>query len=203
VGQGAESVLKKSQRARGAVTQSDLPGIYMSSEEVEQDQSANTKHAEEGTRRARACPACGAEARRREARFCSTCGRALEDSYLPADALRASYHLQHRPVARRKSQGPLRTKIHMTSTFSAPQGNGPATVALAFVTYSLVPYLGILFCPGAVLLGAVGLIYSLREPHKGGRRTAYASVAFGLLILGVQILLWWIIVKVPEWTRPF
>jgi hypothetical protein len=176
----------------------------MSSEEVDRDQSQNAEHAEEETARAaRLCPACGAEARRQEARFCSTCGRALEDSYLPADALRASYHLQHRPVARRKSRGPQRPKIQMTNTFSAPQSNGPATTALAFMTYSLVPYLGILFCPGAVLLGAVGLIYSLRAPHRGGRSAAYASIAFGLLILVVQILLWWIIIKVPEWTRPF
>jgi hypothetical protein len=176
----------------------------MSSEEVDRDQSSSTEQAEEEARRsARLCPACGAEARRHEARFCSTCGRALEDSYLPADALRASYHLQHRPVARRKSQGKARTKIQMTNTFSAPQSNGPATTALAFMTYSLVPYLGILFCPGAVLLGVVGLVYSLRAPHRGGRHAAYASIAFGLLILGVQILLWWIIIKVPEWTRPF
>jgi hypothetical protein len=93
--------------------------------------------------------------------------------------------------------------MNMTSSFSAHQGNGPATTALAFMTYALVPYLGILFCPGAVLLGAVGLIYSLRAPQRGGRRAAYASIGFGLLILGVQILLWWIIIKVPEWTRPF
>lgn len=177
----------------------------MSSEEVDRDQSTTAEHAEEEERArgGRFCPACGAEARRTEARFCSTCGRALEDSYLPADALRASYHLQHSPVARRKSRGPGRTKIQMTDTFSAPQSNGPATTALAFMTYSLVPYLGILFCPGAILLGAVGLIYSLRAPHGGGRRAAYASIGFGLLILVVQILLWWIIIKVPEWTRPF
>ncbi len=152
----------------------------------------------------RACPACGAESRRGDARFCSTCGRVLEDSYLPADALRSSYHLQHRPgTSRKKPQGPVRTDIHMTSGFSANHGNGPATTALAFMTYSLVPYLGILFCPGAVLMGVVGLVYSLRAPHRGGRSAAYASIGFGLLILGAQILLWWIIVKVPEWIRPF
>src|SRR5215210_1859047 len=146
----------------------------MSGETGKQDQPTVDKADEREAQRSRTCPACGAESRRGDARFCSTCGRSLEDSYLPADALRASYHLQHRPVARRKSQGPQRPKIQMTSTFSAPQGNGPATTALAFMTYSLVPYLGILFCPGAVLLGAVGLIYSLRAPQRGGRSAAYA-----------------------------
>ena len=172
----------------------------MSGEIGNQDQAAIEPEA-----RLRTCPACGAESRRGDARFCSTCGRVLEDSYLPADALRSSYHLQHRPGtgSRKKPQGAVRTDIHMTSGFSAHHGNGPATTALAFMTYSLVPYLGILFCPGAVLLGAVGLVYSVRAPHIGGRRAAYASIGFGLLILGVQILLWWIIIKVPEWTRPF
>jgi hypothetical protein len=172
----------------------------MSSERVNKDQPKIGK-ADERTR-VRNCPACGMEARRPKARFCSTCGRALEDSYLPADALRASYHLQHRPVASRKGKG-TRAKIQMSSSFSSNNGNSMATTALAFMTYSLVPYLGILFSPGAVILGAIGLAYSLRLPEKGGRRASYWSVIFGLVILGVQILLWWIIIKVPEWTKPF
>src|SRR5215207_3257012 len=173
----------------------------MSGEIVDQDQPTHEPMDEQKQQPSRICPACGTAARRDEARFCSTCGRALEDSYLPADALRSSYHLQHQPAVggRRPSPGPRtpppRTKINMTSTFSGEHGNGAATTALAFVTYSLVPYLGILFCPGAILLGAVGLAHSLRTPHRGGRRASWASVAFGLLIFGVQILLWWIIVK--------
>lgn len=172
----------------------------MGSERGNKDQPASAKADERA--RVRNCPACGTEARRAKARFCSTCGRALEDSYLPADALRASYHLQHKPSTSRKPKG-TRAKIQMSSSFSASSGNSAATTALAFMTYSLVPYLGILFCPGAVLLGVVGLAHSLRMPEKGGRSASYWSVAFGLVILGVQILLWWIIVKVPEWTKPF
>ena len=178
----------------------------MSGEIVNQDQSSTEpgNESEELERqRSPACPACGTGARRVSARFCSTCGRALEDTYLPADALRSSYHLQHRPVARRSPKGAAQPKIKMTQTFHSPDSNNVATVALAFVTYALVPYLGILFCPGAILLGAAGLLQSVRTPQRGGRRASYASVGFGLLILGVQILLWWIIVKVPEWTRPF
>ena len=172
----------------------------MGSERVKKDQPGSGK-ADERVR-VRSCPACGTEARRAKARFCSTCGRALEDSYLPADALRASYHLQHRPATGRKPKG-TRAKVQMSSSFSGGHGNSAATTALAFVTYSLVPYLGILFCPGAVLLGVIGLAYSLRMPEKGGRRASYWSVAFGLLILGIQLLLWWIIIKVPEWAKPF
>ncbi len=79
--------------------------------------------------------------------------------------------------------------------------NGVATTALALVTYALVPYLGILFCPGAVLLGGVGLVRAIRAPHVGGRRTSVLSVVMGLMILCAQLLLWWILYKVPEWTR--
>jgi hypothetical protein len=80
--------------------------------------------------------------------------------------------------------------------------NGASTTALAFTTYALVPFLGILFVPGAVLIGVVGLIYSYHAPQKGGRRAAVASVLCGIAILGVQLLLWWIIVSVPEWSNP-
>jgi hypothetical protein len=80
--------------------------------------------------------------------------------------------------------------------------NGASTTALAFMTYALVPFLGILFVPGAVLVGAAGLVYSYRSPHKGGRRASLASIAFGLFIFGAQLLLWWIIIKVPEWSNP-
>jgi hypothetical protein len=173
----------------------------MSSETVNQDEAAQTtREADERVAQC-TCPACGATARRAEARFCSTCGRALEDGYLPADGLRSSYNLERRRLAGRKLRG-AQPEFHMALKFSSAHGNATAHTALAFLTYSLVPYLGILFCPGAVVLGSIGLARSLRAPQRGGRRASYASIALGLLVLCVQILLWWIIIKVPEWTRP-
>ncbi|HEX8652563.1 MAG TPA: hypothetical protein VF708_17235 [Pyrinomonadaceae bacterium] len=149
-----------------------------------------------------ACPACGAVARRANARFCSTCGRSLEGNYLPADALRASYHLHRRASAGGRIKG-ANLKRPMSSLFPAQNRNGASQAALAFATYALVPYLGILFCPGALLLGGVGLFNSFHAPQKGGRRTAYWSIFLGFLILCVQVLLWWVLCKVPEWTRGF
>jgi hypothetical protein len=151
----------------------------------------------------RNCPLCGAAARRTEARFCSACGRSLDESYLPADALRASYNLQHRRMTSRNEVGtnvkPL--KNSMSSIFPARNLNGSSTTALAFVTYALVPYLGILLCPGALLMGGVGLYNYHRAPERGGRRASYLSIAFALLILCAQLVLWWILYKIPEWTR--
>ena len=74
-----------------------------------------------------------------------------------------------------------------------------ASTARAFVTYALVPYLGILFCPGALLLGFVGLV---RARHRArARRDSALSFALGLLLLCAQLVLWWILYKVPEWSR--
>ena len=84
-----------------------------------------------------------------------------------------------------------------------PRGseNGAAAMAMAFVTYALVPYLGILFCPGALVFGGVGLVRAWRAPQRGQARAAALSLALGLLVLCAQLLLWWILYKVPEWAR--
>ena len=79
--------------------------------------------------------------------------------------------------------------------------NSAAAIARAFATYALVPYLGILFCPGAVLMGSVGLARSYRVPQLGGRAGSSVSIAIGIAVFAVQLFLWWIIYKVPEWAR--
>lgn len=76
--------------------------------------------------------------------------------------------------------------------------------ARAFATYSLVPYLGIVFCPGAVLLGTVGVVRSYRLQQAGSeshRGVCYASAIAGLVVLAVQLLLWWILYQVPLWAN--
>ena len=78
-----------------------------------------------------------------------------------------------------------------------------AATARAFATYSLVPYLGILFCPGAVLVGTLGLLKSYRSDASGSsnRTVCYVSVIIGFIVLLVQLFLWWILYKVPEWAK--
>ncbi|HEV2705038.1 MAG TPA: hypothetical protein VGV59_03890 [Pyrinomonadaceae bacterium] len=174
-----------------------------------------------------ACPACGAARRRSSARFCATCGRELNaGGYLPLDAIRASYHLQNSRTgsamrdmaAARLPHAAASSSMTASTVATAPSrresrrkqqrampftknNNSASTTALAFVTYALVPYLGILFCPGALVLGGIGLARARRAPHDGGRRASVMSISMGLLLLGVQLLLWWILYKVPEWSR--
>ena len=78
---------------------------------------------------------------------------------------------------------------------------GLAATARAFATYSLVPYLGILFCPGAVVVGAVGIVRSYSSAEATPARTAcYFSTAIGAVVLIGQLLLWWILYQVPAWV---
>jgi hypothetical protein len=83
------------------------------------------------------------------------------------------------------------------------QENNAAATGLAFVTYALVPYLGILFCPGALVMGGVGLWRARRGAGAGGGRAALLSIALGLLVLCAQLLLWWILYKAPEWAQGY
>ena len=75
--------------------------------------------------------------------------------------------------------------------------------ARAFATYSLVPYLGILFCPGAVVLGTVGVIRSYRSAEVTARKVCYVSAIVGLVVLAMQLLLWWMLYQAPSWANNF
>ena len=81
--------------------------------------------------------------------------------------------------------------------------SGLAATAKAFATYSLVPYLGILFCPGAMLVGGFGVLKSHRsQTAEDARRTVcYVSAIVGFIVLVVQLFLWWILYKVPIWAK--
>lgn len=78
---------------------------------------------------------------------------------------------------------------------------GLAGTARAFATFSLVPYLGILFCPAAVVLSAVGIFRSHRSPQvSDSARIYYLSAIVGLGVLGIQVWFWWILYHVPAWV---
>ena len=143
------------------------------------------------------CPACGAEARRGSAHFCATCGRGLrERAYAPADSLFSSYHQQHvRPAlsfehaaATSVEHAPRPTPPR--SRLFASEGNTAAAIALVLVYSALVPFIGILFCPFAILIGGFGLIEARLVPGTGGVRLAVCCIVFGFLIAGAQVLLW-------------
>ena len=158
------------------------------------------KHAEETS--LRACPSCGIKGHRTQAYYCLACGRKLEETpYRPADALRASYCMQqNRPAVFGQQESMTNSRRTAVQKESIANRNGASATALAFATYALVPYLGILFCPGAVVMGGLGLIRAVRVPHLGGRNASYAGIGFGIVIFSAQIFLWWILYKAPQWA---
>ncbi|HEX8069896.1 MAG TPA: hypothetical protein VF546_08095 [Pyrinomonadaceae bacterium] len=148
------------------------------------------------------CPACGARARRAAARFCATCGRDLREHYYrPADTLRASYHQQHHPPPMMPGHADHpacirpRRPAATQAAWPAARADGATRLATTFATYALVPYLGILFCPGALVLGLVGC---LRAPRRGthARAAARRAVLFACAITTAQLCLWWLLYRV-------
>ncbi|HEV7395694.1 MAG TPA: hypothetical protein VGN86_04215 [Pyrinomonadaceae bacterium] len=73
--------------------------------------------------------------------------------------------------------------------------------ARAFATYALVPYLGILFCPGALFMSSVGLLRSYRVQELENRNAAFTLMSLAVVELAAQLTLWWIMYKVPEWSQ--
>lgn len=139
------------------------------------------------------CPACGTSATRDLAKFCRVCGKLLLEDYQPLDALRASYRLQRKSFRVAESEEAF-------DLFPENKNSASAT-ASAFVVYSLVPYLGILFCPGAFLMGGIGAYTAYRNPHLGGGRTSVYSLVLSAIIFAVQIFLWWLLYIIPQLGR--
>lgn len=139
------------------------------------------------------CPACGASLSGERNISCAVCGKLLKEGYFPLDNLRASY---------RRRSWETENKKEVTNLFEENK-NTASEAAWAFTVYSMVPYLGILFCPGAVLMGSVGALVSYRKPNLGGGRTSLMSIAGGFLVLGIQIFLWWLLYYIPTLERHF
>ena len=138
------------------------------------------------------CSACGAEAPRGSAKYCLVCGKLLKEGYQPLDSLRSSYGLQRRDLGFNTPERQPSVRL-----FSEDR-NAVSDTAWACVVYSMVPYLGILFVPFALLIGGYGYYVSIQKPHIGGRTLAVVSLAISLLVLAIQILLWWLLYIIPE-----
>jgi hypothetical protein len=153
------------------------------------------KHGAESSREASvvSCPACGAAARRAGAHFCATCGRGLrEHSYAPADSLLASYHLQHSRPAMLIGQGMRGVGSERATANRRLEESGVLTggSALVIIIFAFMPFIGILFCPCAVVMGVIHL---RRATDAHGQRVAVFNIVCGILILGAHAFLWWLL----------
>lgn len=151
----------------------------------------------------RICAACGAESRRKMARFCLVCGKSLFEAYQPLDSIRASYRLQGKRLKFKGASHNEKQETKREEPLFEESKNGAAEIAWACLVYSLVPYLGILFTPGALFMGGVGIFTARNRPYLGGGRTSIYSILLGLAVLGVQLLLWWLLYLIPTMDRHF
>ena len=62
----------------------------------------------------------------------------------------------------------------------------------ACVVYSLVPFVGVVFVPFIFGFGAITVLK--------GERTSIRAMAAGVVILIVQLALWWLLYAVPKWS---
>lgn len=143
----------------------------------------------------RSCSACGAPAQRRFAKYCLDCGKRLLESYQPLDNLRSSYRLQNQ-----KFQSQTLTE---TAPLFEKTKNAALELAWAFTVYSMVPYLGILFTPGAIFMSNVGAIKAYQRSQTDNLKSGLFNIILSLTIFGVQLLLWWLLYVVPEFGRIF
>jgi NADH:ubiquinone oxidoreductase subunit 6 (subunit J) len=60
----------------------------------------------------------------------------------------------------------------------------------ACAVYSLLPFIGVVFVPFIFVFGVVGLVR--------GEQT-WRAMAAGVLILMIQLVLWWLMYVVPKW----
>lgn len=141
------------------------------------------------------CQACGAQARRRFARYCLDCGKNLREEYQPLDNLRSSYRLQNKDFQ-------VGATARTDTLYEKPE-NAALELARAFLVYSMVPYLGILFTPGAIFTGSLGAVNAYRRAQSAGVKSSLLTVALSIAVLIVQLMLWWLLYLVPELGRKF
>lgn len=75
-------------------------------------------------------------------------------------------------------------------------------LAFAFVTFSVVPFLGILFCPIALVLGIC--CFARRRTHgRKGLRPPVTAIVLSVIVSTAQVGLWWMLTHVPGSTGQF
>jgi len=138
------------------------------------------------------CPACGTASARENARYCLVCGKVLSEDYQPLDTIRSAHRLQGKSFLVENAESE-----EITDLF-AREENAVSETAWACFVYSMVPYLGIVFIPMTFVIGGAGIAASYKYPRMGGRKLAMVSIGLSVLVLVIQILLWWLLYLVPK-----
>ncbi len=142
------------------------------------------------------CSACGTEIKIDSSKYCRVCGKILAEDYQPLDTFRASYNLQRKNLVYAKT-----ANYKEDITLFEIEKNSVSQMAWACFVYSLVPYIGIIFIPLTVVIASFGVFTSYQKPQLGGRKLALMSIGFSLIILAIQLLLWYLLYLIPTLAR--
>lgn len=82
-------------------------------------------------------------------------------------------------------------------TPGADDRNSTADTAQACIVYSLVPYLGIIFVPVALAVSGFGFVRSRQRRRHEPRRFVLCA-GLSLVVLAVQVFLWWLLYFIPK-----
>ncbi|MCS6873272.1 MAG: hypothetical protein N2Z23_06130 [Pyrinomonadaceae bacterium] len=134
------------------------------------------------------CVICGIEMTSQKT--CIVCGKTLSEEYQPLDFLRSSYHLH----------GKTLIENNLENIFQENK-NTASEIALACLVYSLVPYLGIIFLPLALLSVSYAFAVSYKKQNTAGKKLALICFTLSLLLFSAQILLWWLLYLIPKTVK--
>lgn len=115
----------------------------------------------------------------------------MSEGFQPLDAIRSSYRLQRKQLPYDGGPGEV-------SVLFERDRNTVADLARACTVYSMVPYLGILFIPLALAFGGFGYLAFRQRPHIGGERSSLICIGSSLVLLAIQLVLWWLLYLIPE-----
>jgi hypothetical protein len=79
--------------------------------------------------------------------------------------------------------------------------NSLSEIGWAFTVYSLVPYIGILFVPCAIICSFLAINYAAKNPELGGRKLAVHSLIASFIVLFVQLILWYLLFLIPQLSQ--
>ncbi|MEZ5305896.1 MAG: hypothetical protein R2684_02000 [Pyrinomonadaceae bacterium] len=154
-----------------------------------------TKSAEKSGIELNVCVACGGSPIRSDANFCSVCGKSLSEDYYPLDSFRSSHH-KHGQTFLVENRA-----FEVEGDLFSVNRNAVSETAWASCVYSMVPFLGIVFVPFTILIGAIGLGLGFKNKRSGGIKLSAASLGLSLPIAVIQLTLWWLLYIVPELGR--
>jgi hypothetical protein len=141
-------------------------------------------------RKAPRCPACG-NSTLNAAEVCSVCDKLLSEGFQPLDAIKSSHRMQRKRFNFPEPTGPGQQLFDSERSLASDP-------AFACMVYSMVPYIGIVFTPLAIVLGLRSYLLSRRRSDSEQERQALFCIGGSILVLGIQIFLWWLLYFIPE-----